>query len=127
MEVRVKRLSSSEEEEKEEHDQVEFTISDAIYTVEDAIEACGFGWFQIKLSVFAGLVWTVDSMEIMVLSILAPEVRCDYNLEPYQESLLTTVVFLGMFVGAGLWGKFMDKCGRKTVCFISVLLLLLLH
>jgi hypothetical protein len=57
MEVRVKRLSSSEEEEKEEHDQVEFTISDAIYTVEDAIEACGFGWFQIKLSVFAGLVW----------------------------------------------------------------------
>ena len=31
--------------------------TDEIFTVEDAIEACGFGWFQIKLSVFAGLVW----------------------------------------------------------------------
>ena len=30
-------------------------------------------------------------MEIMVLSILGPEVRCDYSLEPYQEGLITTV------------------------------------
>jgi hypothetical protein len=29
--------------------------TDNIYTVEDAIETCGFGWFQIKLSLFAGL------------------------------------------------------------------------
>lgn len=35
----------------------------------------------------------VDAMEIMVLSILAPEARCDYDLEPYQESLITTVNF----------------------------------
>ena len=33
----------------------------------------------------------VDAMEIMVLAILAPEARCDYNLETWQEGLITTV------------------------------------
>ncbi|XP_062513811.1 synaptic vesicle 2-related protein-like isoform X2 [Corticium candelabrum] len=51
-------------------------------------------------------------MEIMVLSILAVEARCEYGLESWQESLITTVVFFGMFWGSWLWGKFMDKFGR---------------
>ena len=27
------------------------------FTVDQAVEAFGFGWFQVKLSFFTGLVW----------------------------------------------------------------------
>ncbi|XP_062505548.1 synaptic vesicle 2-related protein-like isoform X2 [Corticium candelabrum] len=117
MDVRLTKCESNDGEEGDEF-QVEFNPSDKVYTVEDAVEACGFGWFQIRLSVFAGLIWMVDAMEIMVLAILAPEARCDYNLETWQEGLITTIVFAGMLLGAGLWGMFMDKFGRRKGLFI---------
>jgi MFS family permease len=88
------------------------------FTCADAIEACEFGWFQIRLSFFAGLLWMVDAMEIMVLSILAPIARCYFHLETWQESLIGTTVFASMTIGAGLWGKFMDKYGRKKGIFV---------
>jgi hypothetical protein len=67
------------------------------FTCADAIEACEFGWFQIRLSFFAGLLWMVDAMEIMVLSILAPIARCYFHLETWQESLIGTVRSPGNF------------------------------
>eukprot|EP00118_Oscarella_pearsei_P018069 m.182930 g.182930 ORF g.182930 m.182930 type:complete len:617 (+) comp39298_c0_seq4:15-1865(+) len=115
MNVHLKRHHG---EEGEEQDELEIIASaDDVFTVDEAIESCGFGWFQVKLSVFAGLIWVVDAMEIMVLSILSPAARCEFNLEPWQEGLITTVVFGGMLIGAGQWGAFMDKYGRKKGLF----------
>jgi hypothetical protein len=31
------------------------------FTCADAIEACEFGWFQIRLSFFAGLLWVSET------------------------------------------------------------------
>ena len=32
-----------------------------VLTVDRAVENIGFGWFQIKLSLFTGLVWVCDA------------------------------------------------------------------
>jgi len=31
-----------------------------VLTVDRAVENIGFGWFQVKLSLFTGLVWVCD-------------------------------------------------------------------
>jgi len=35
-------------------------LSDVL-TVDRAVENIGFGWFQVKLSLFTGLVWVCDT------------------------------------------------------------------
>lgn len=88
--------------------------------VEDAVEAIGFGTFQLKLSILTGLSWVrpasfdrrltlhkhikiesvsfachfcqmADAMEMMILSILAPQLHCEWKLPSLEVALLTSV------------------------------------
>ncbi|XP_063050292.1 synaptic vesicle 2-related protein [Engraulis encrasicolus] len=95
--------------------------TDDTYMVEDAVEAIGFGTFQLKLSILTGLSWMADAMEMMILSILAPQLHCEWRLPSWQVALLTSVVFIGMMVSSSLWGNISDKYGRKTGLRMSVL------
>uniref|UniRef100_A0AAY4B8F1 Major facilitator superfamily (MFS) profile domain-containing protein n=1 Tax=Denticeps clupeoides TaxID=299321 RepID=A0AAY4B8F1_9TELE len=84
------------------------------FTVEDAVEVIGFGKFQWKLSMVTGMSWIADSMEMMILSILAPQLHCEWRLPSWQVALITSVVFIGMMLSSSLWGKVCDRYGRKT-------------
>ncbi|KFO23745.1 Synaptic vesicle 2-related protein [Fukomys damarensis] len=100
--------------------------TDDTFMVEDAVEAIGFGKFQWKLSVLTGLAWAsisgmADAMEMMILSILAPQLHCEWQLRSWQVALLTSVVFIGMMSSSTLWGNISDQYGRKTGLKISVL------
>ncbi|XP_025410988.1 synaptic vesicle 2-related protein isoform X5 [Sipha flava] len=98
-------------------------VPDETYTVAQAVDAFGFGKFQVKLSLFTGLCWMADSMETTILSILSPTLHYEWQITLFQEALVTTIVFLGMMLSLPFWGSFSDKFGRKpalTLC--SVLL-----
>ena len=56
-----------------------------------------------------------DAMEMMILSILAPALHCDWLLNEWQKASITTVVFMGMMLSGAIWGKLCDMYGRKTV------------
>lgn len=83
-----------------------------------------------------------DAMEMMILSILAPQLHCEWALPSWEVALLTSVlplnihsdllclkelnvltvhsvcfqaVFIGMMISSSLWGNISDKYGRKTV------------
>ncbi|EOA96479.1 Synaptic vesicle 2-related protein, partial [Anas platyrhynchos] len=64
--------------------------TDDTFMVEDAVEAIGFGKFQWKLSIITGLAWA-NAMEMMILSILAPQLHCEWRLPSWQVALLTSV------------------------------------
>lgn len=87
------------------------------YTVSQAVNALGFGWFQVKLSLCVGLCWMADSMEMTILSVLGPALHCDWGISRYQQALTTTIVFLGMMLSSTFWGQLSDRCGRKPVIF----------
>ncbi|XP_061673258.1 synaptic vesicle 2-related protein isoform X3 [Syngnathoides biaculeatus] len=95
--------------------------TDDTFMVEDAVEAIGFGTFQWKLSILTGLSWMADAMEMMILSILAPQLHCEWRLPSLEVALLTSVVFIGMMISSSLWGNISDKYGRKTGLTLSVL------
>ncbi|XP_022050281.2 synaptic vesicle 2-related protein [Acanthochromis polyacanthus] len=90
------------------------------FTVDDALEAIGFGKFQWKISLFTGLSWVADAMEMMILSILGPQLHCEWRLPGYQVALITSVVFVGMGISSPLWGNVSDKYGRRFGLTISM-------
>lgn len=83
------------------------------YTLDEALSAVGFGRFQGLALAFAGLGWISDAMEMMLLSFIGPALQTEWNLSPSEESFLTTIVFLGMLVGAYFWGFISDVHGRR--------------
>uniref|UniRef100_A0A8D3E5P9 Synaptic vesicle 2-related protein n=1 Tax=Scophthalmus maximus TaxID=52904 RepID=A0A8D3E5P9_SCOMX len=62
-----------------------------------------------------------DAMEMMILSILAPQLHCEWRLPSLEVALLTSAVFIGMMISSSLWGNISDKYGRKTGLKMSVL------
>ena len=87
------------------------------YTVEEAIAAMGFGKFQILVLAYAGMGWISEAMEMMLLSFVGPALQSAWDLSSNEESLITSVVFAGMLVGAYTWGIVSDKHGRR--CSLS--------
>ncbi|XP_058123878.1 synaptic vesicle 2-related protein [Anopheles ziemanni] len=100
-------------------------VPDDTYTVTQAVNALGFGWFQVKLSLCVGLCWMADSMEMTILSVLGPALHCDWNISRYEQALVTTVVFLGMMLSSTFWGHLSDRYGRKPALTLCGVLLFL--
>ena len=95
-----------------------------VYTVDDAIEKMGFGPFQMFIFFFCGLLWTADAMEVMILSILSPAVKCEWDLSGAEEAVITSLVFAGTLFGSLCWGVLGDNFGRKTTLFCSNIVVL---
>ncbi|MBA0569155.1 hypothetical protein Golob_006610, partial [Gossypium lobatum] len=79
------------------------------FTVDDALLHMGFGKFQILVLAYAGMGWVSEAMEMMLLSFIGPAVQSLWGLTSHQESLITSVVFVGMLVGAYSWGMNMPQ------------------
>ncbi|GFZ11617.1 major facilitator superfamily protein [Actinidia rufa] len=83
------------------------------YTVDEALLAVGFGYFQVIILLYAGVGWISEAMEMMLLSFIGPAVQSAWDLSSHEESLITSVVFAGMLVGAYSWGSVSDIYGRR--------------
>ncbi|CAI9261935.1 unnamed protein product [Lactuca saligna] len=83
------------------------------YTVDDALASVGFGKFQMLVLAYAGMGWISEAMEMMLLSFVGPALQSAWNLSSHEQSMITSVVFAGMLVGAYSWGVVADKHGRR--------------
>ncbi|KAL7882529.1 hypothetical protein SRHO_G00001870 [Serrasalmus rhombeus] len=110
-----------EEEERNKRDAVQNqangTQGQKFYSVEEAVESIGFGRFHILLFIIMGSANIVEAMEIMLLAVVSPEIRCEWRLEDWQVALVSTMVFLGFMVCGVLCGYVADKYGRWKVVF----------
>ncbi|XP_056312918.1 synaptic vesicle 2-related protein [Danio aesculapii] len=95
-----------------------------IFTVEEAVEAIGFGRFQWKLTLLTGIAWMVDAMEMVLISVLSPQLHCEWRLLSWKKAFIAVVVFSGMMLSSTFWGNISDKYGRKvclTLCMLWTL------
>ena len=81
--------------------------------VEEALDLAGFGAFQWRLFVICGLGWSADVGEIRLIGFLLKEHTLGWETSAAERSALSAVLFVGMFVGALLWGWVADYFGRK--------------
>lgn len=83
------------------------------FTLDEALTTIGFGRYQYLLLVYGGLGWIAEAMEMMILSFIGSSVQSEWNLSPAEKSLISTMVFAGMLIGASFWGLVSDSFGRK--------------
>ncbi|RRT40914.1 hypothetical protein B296_00056728, partial [Ensete ventricosum] len=99
-------------------------IEDGVFsfTVDEALLSIEFGKFQTFVLCYAGMGWISEAMEMMLLSFVGPAVQLEWELSSQQESLITSVVFAGMLLGAYSWGIVSDIYGRRQVLPAGILI-----
>eukprot|EP00760_Papus_ankaliazontas_P020403 PhM_4_TR18430/c0_g1_i1/m.28869 len=79
----------------------------------DAIELVGFGRFQIQLLFMVGSVLGSDAMEVLLLTFIKQGVQDHLGASTLEVTLLSSMVFAGMFFGASATGVISDSWGRR--------------
>ncbi len=94
----------------------------AIASYDTALASAGVGAFQKRLIAVFGLVWAADAMQVLAIGFTAPSIATSFGI-PVQQALQTgTALFLGMLVGAFLFGGLADRFGRRPVLIATVLI-----
>ncbi len=65
--------------------------------------------------------WFFDSIDLGSLTFLLGSIRTEFGLTPAQAGFLSSMSFLGMFLGAAISGMAADRIGRKLVFQISMI------
>lgn len=91
-----------------------------MHLVNNAIDEIGMTTYQWKLFVLNGFGYAVDSLILLIQSIIAGQAA--YEFSPGFEYGLTVAAYVGMLVGALFWGLSADLIGRKYAFNISLLL-----
>ncbi|XP_044139138.1 synaptic vesicle glycoprotein 2B isoform X2 [Bufo gargarizans] len=90
------------------------------YQYENIIQECGHGRFQWTLFFVLGLALMADGVEVFVVGFVLPSAEKDMCLSRSNKGMLGLIVYLGMMLGAFVWGGLADKLGRKKCLIISL-------
>ncbi|XP_070968533.1 synaptic vesicle glycoprotein 2A-like [Oncorhynchus clarkii lewisi] len=87
---------------------------------ETILQECGHGKFQWTLYFVLGLALMADGVEIFVVDFVLPSAEKDMCLSEESKGMLGLIVYLGMMVGAFVWGGLADRIGRRQSLLICL-------
>ena len=91
-------------------------------TVEQGIQLAGVGRFQYRLFLIFGLVWMADAMQVLSIGFSAPSIAKTFGIAMPRALETGTLFFVGMLVGAFVFGRLADRIGRRPVLMMAVLI-----
>lgn len=97
-------------------------MSSTYISVEKGIQTAGVGKFQHRLFVIFGLVWLADAMQVLSIGFSAPSIAKTFGLTMPQALQTGTFFFIGMLIGAFVFGRLADRIGRRPVLMMAVVI-----
>lgn len=64
--------------------------------------------------------WAADAAEVLLIGFALPSIREEFGLDGVTSALLASVTFVGMLLGAWLWGPVADRIGRRLGFMVTV-------
>lgn len=106
---------------REEH----LSVKPRPHTFEEAITLTGVGRFHYKLMLICGLCFMGVMVEIMGVSLIMNQMKCDLQPTLDQQGILASAGFLGVVLSSHAMGFLADTWGRATtlkyaLCLSSV-------
>lgn len=74
-----------------------------------------------KLLVGSGIGWALDAMDVGLISFVMAALAVQWKLDPGTLSLIGSIGFVGMALGATLGGLIADRIGRRQVFALTLL------
>ncbi|XP_054722226.1 synaptic vesicle glycoprotein 2C-like [Uloborus diversus] len=87
---------------------------------EHLLEQAGFGAFHILVLLMAGLALAADAVELFAVGYILPSAEHELCMDEYQKGWLGTISFIGMMIGAILWGIMGDRLGRRRTLLTAL-------
>lgn len=77
--------------------------------------------YQRRIFLVIATAWFFDSMDLGALTFVLGSIRTEFGLSPAAAGLLSSMSFIGMFLGASTAGLLADRFGRRAVFQTSML------
>lgn len=73
----------------------------------------GVGYFQVMVSICAGLSLSSDTIEFFVVPYILPSAEVELCIEDSEKSWLRNISLVGLTLGGVAWGGLGDRIGRR--------------
>lgn len=92
----------------------EDALKDLSMLTNEMIEETPFSKMQWKMIMLCFIGGVADGIELMCISFVLPHIRCTFGLSAVENSLLSSIGFIGLLVGGLGWGSIGDNLGRSA-------------
>jgi len=92
------------------------------YTLNEALEKIGMGWFQYRLNLLCGGICAVDSCQTFMMAFMIPVLDVIWDLQSPWDSMIPITYLVGVMCSSVVWSKVADVYGRKSTLKITLIL-----
>lgn len=97
------------------------TSSTSALTRTERLDNVPFTGEHRRLLVGSGVGWALDALDVGLISFIIAQLTVQWRLTPTDASLIASVGFAGMAIGAALGGLLADRLGRRQVFALTLL------